>query len=124
MSYLTEEEKQQILFDWRYEIYYIKFLTEEVCYEIIDELERLSKEIQSKKKEDGSDWGDWDPFAYPHKDSKIIQKYFSHPKIIEIAEFLMGGKIKGTQSWAYFKPPGQLGRDIFKMYFAGIGIIK
>ena len=124
MSYLTKEEKQQLLFDWRYKGFTtLNLLTEEECDEINDELERLRKERQSTKKEDGSDWGDWDPFAYPHKNSKIIQKYFSHPKIIEIAEFIMGGKIKGTQSWAYFKPPGQLGRDMHQnVFYTGCGI--
>jgi ectoine hydroxylase-related dioxygenase (phytanoyl-CoA dioxygenase family) len=34
-----------------------------------------------------------------------------HPKIIEACEFLMDSKIFGVQTWAYFKPPGQLGRD-------------
>ena len=34
-----------------------------------------------------------------------------HPKVIEACEFLMEGKIFGVQTWAYFKPPGQLGRD-------------
>ena len=51
MSYLTEEEKQQILFDWRYKGFTtLNLLTEEECDEINDELERLRKERQSTKK--------------------------------------------------------------------------
>ena len=40
-----------------------------------------------------------------------------HPKIIEACEFLMDSKIFGVQTWAYFKPPGQLGRDLHQNIF-------
>ena len=48
---------------------------------------------------------------YPHKESKVLTGLMKHPKIIEACEFLMNSKIFGVQTWAYFKPPGQLGRD-------------
>ena len=118
MSYLTEEEKQQLSFDWRYRGFStLQLLTEEEADEINEELEKLRKERQETTKEDGSQWGEWDPFAYPHKISEKLTKLFSHPKVTEACEFLMGGKVDGTQTWAYFKPPGQLGRDMHQNAF-------
>ena len=84
MSYLTEEEKQQMSFDWRYRGFTtISLLTEEECDEINEELEKLRLERQLTTKEDGSEWGEWDPFAYPHKLSAKLESLFVHPKIIE-----------------------------------------
>jgi ectoine hydroxylase-related dioxygenase (phytanoyl-CoA dioxygenase family) len=123
MSYLTEDEKQQLMFDWRYRGFStLKLLTEEECDVLNEELENLRKQRQETTKDDGSEWGEWDPFAYPHKLSSILEKTFVHPKIIEACEFLMGGEILGTQSWAYFKPPGQLGRDQHQnVFYTGCG---
>ena len=88
MSYLTQEEKQQLSFDWRYRGFStIQLLTEEEADEINDELEKLRKQRQETTKEDGSQWGNWDPFAYPHKLSEKLTKLFSHPKIIEACEY-------------------------------------
>ena len=59
MSYLTEEEKQQLSFDWRYRGFStLQLLTEEEADEINDELEKLRKERQETTKEDGSQWGE------------------------------------------------------------------
>ena len=118
MSYLTQEEKQQISFDWRFRGFStIQLLTEEEADEINDELEKLRKQRQETTKEDGSEWGEWDPFSYPHKISDKISKLFTHPKIIEAVEYVLGDKVNGTQTWAYFKPPGQLGRDMHQNSF-------
>jgi ectoine hydroxylase-related dioxygenase (phytanoyl-CoA dioxygenase family) len=123
MNHLTEEEKQQLLFDWRYRGFStLSLLTEEECDEINDELEKLRKERQLTTKENGEEWGEWDPFAYPHKLSEKLEKLFVHPKIIEACEFLMGGEVVATQTWAYFKPPGQLGRDQHQnVFYTGCG---
>jgi len=111
-QYLTEEEKQQMLFDWRYRGFTnIELLTEEEVDEVNEELDKLRKERTGTEAPDGNIWGEWEPFAYPHKLSPKLEKLFVHPKIIEACEFLMEGEIMGMQSWAYFKPPGQLGRD-------------
>jgi ectoine hydroxylase-related dioxygenase (phytanoyl-CoA dioxygenase family) len=48
---------------------------------------------------------------HPHKDSGYIEKIFAHPMAIEYMELVLGSKIEGVQTWAYFKPPGELGRD-------------
>ena len=112
MKHLTNEEIQQMTFDWRYRGFTtIQLLTEEECDEINEEMEKIRLERNLTTKDDGSEWGEWDPFMYPHKYSDKIEKLFVHPKIIEACEFLMGGNLIGMQSWAYFKPPGQLGRD-------------
>ena len=111
-TYLNEIEIQQMLFDWRYKGFTIlELLTEEECDEINGELESLRQKRIGTLTEDGKPWGDWDPFAYPHKLSDKLAKLYVHPKIIEACEFLMGGEVQGMQSWCYFKPPGQLGRD-------------
>ena len=111
-KHLSELEIQQMTFDWRYRGFTVlELLTEEECDEINDELDKLRQERIGTTTDDGKPWGDWDPFAYPHKLSDKLAKLFVHPKIIEACEFLMEGPIHGMQSWAYFKPPGQLGRD-------------
>jgi ectoine hydroxylase-related dioxygenase (phytanoyl-CoA dioxygenase family) len=122
-NYLSEEEIQQMTFDLRYRGFTtLQLLTEEECDEINEELERLRQERQLTTKENGEEWGDWDPFAYPHKLSLKLEKLFVHPKIIEASEFLMDGKVLGTQSWSYFKPPGQLGRDQHQnVFYTGCG---
>ena len=112
MKHLTNEEIQQMMFDWRYRGFTtIQLLTEQECDEINEEMEKIRLERNLTTKDDGSDWGEWDPFMYPHKYSDKIEKLFVHPKIIEACEFLMRGNLIGMQSWAYFKPPVQLGRD-------------
>ena len=111
-KHLTQEEIQQMTFDWRHRGFTtIPLLTEEECDEINEELEKLRQERQFTKKENGEEWGEWDPIMYPHKSSDKLQKLFSHPKVIEACELLMGGELIGLQTWGYFKPPGQLGRD-------------
>lgn len=112
LKYLSEEELQQITFDWRYKGFTVlELITEEECDLINDELSRLRKERTGTESPDGKIWGEWDPFAYPHKLSLLLEKYFAHPKILEAVEYLMDGPIDGMQDWCYFKPPGQLGRD-------------
>jgi len=117
-NHLTNEEIQQITFDWRYRGWTVlQLLTEEECDEINEELEKLRQQRQLTTKDNGEEWGEWDPIAYPHKNSKLIEKLYSHPKIIEACEFLMEGELVGMQTWGYFKPPGQLGRDMHQNAF-------
>jgi len=118
LKHLTEEEIQQMTFDWRYKGWTVlQLLTEEECDEINDELDKLRMQRTGTEAPDGKQWGEWDPFSYPHKLSSNLEKLFVHPKIIEACEFLMGGEIDGMQTWAYFKPPGQLGRDMHQNVF-------
>jgi hypothetical protein len=74
-KHLTNEEVQQMTFDWRYRGFTtLELLTEEECDEINDELERLRQERQLTTKDNGEVWGEWDPFAYPHKISPKLEK--------------------------------------------------
>lgn len=110
MSYLSHEEKQQLLFDWRYKgVSILNLLTEEEVDSYAEELERIR--IQRQENDTEGQWGEYDPYMYPHKDSDKLSELMKHPKIIEACEFLMEGKLFAVQTWAYFKPPGQLGRD-------------
>ena len=122
-KHLSEEEIQQMTFDWRYKGWTtLQLLTEEECDEINKILDVLRRERIGTKSPDGEVWGQWEPFAYPHKLSDRLEGLFAHPKIIEACEFLMGGEIVGMQSWAYFKPPGQLGRDQHQnAFYTGCG---
>lgn len=122
-KHLTELEIQQMTFDWRYRGFTtLDLLTEEECDEINAELERLRQERKGTFTDDGKEWGEWDPFAYPHKLSDKLAKLYVHPKLIEACQFLMEGDIVGMQSWAYFKPPGQLGRDMHQnAFYTGCG---
>jgi ectoine hydroxylase-related dioxygenase (phytanoyl-CoA dioxygenase family) len=123
MKHLTREEIQQITFDWRYRGWTVlQLLTEDECDEINEELEKLRVERSKTTKEGGEVWGEYDPFAYPHKISPKLEKLFAHPKILEACEFLMEGDVVGLQTWSYFKPPGQLGRDMHQnAFYTGCG---
>ena len=110
MSYLTDLEKQQLQFDWRYKgVSILNLLSDSEVDLYAEELERIR--IRRQEQDENNEWGEYDPFMYPHKESQLLTDLMKHPKVIQACEFLMGSKIFGVQTWAYFKPPGQLGRD-------------
>jgi hypothetical protein len=116
MSYLSITEKQQLQFDWRYRgVSILNLLTESETDAISSELERIR--VKRQENDVNGEWGDYDPYMYPHKESKLLTRLMKHPKVIEACEFLMDSKILGVQTWAYFKPPGQLGRDMHQNIF-------
>ena len=116
MKYLTDLEKQQLQFDWRYKgVSILNLLTESEVDSYAEELERIR--IQRQENDTEGEWGEYDPYMYPHKESEKLTDLMKHPKIIEACEFLMDSKIFGVQTWAYFKPPGQLGRDMHQNIF-------
>jgi ectoine hydroxylase-related dioxygenase (phytanoyl-CoA dioxygenase family) len=101
---LNEKE----IFDWKYRGYLVNnILSQNDVDEINNELNNLR--IQRNKKD--SSWGEYGIYSHPHKESELILKYFGYPKLIEILETILNDKIEGIQSQAYFKPPGELGRD-------------
>ena len=109
-NYLTQEEKDRISYDWKYKGYaIIDMLTEEE----VDIINQTLDVLRVNRNNDNNDrtWGEYEPYMHPHKESVVIEKYFAHPKAIEVMEFLLGDKVDGVQTWAYFKPPGELGRD-------------
>ena len=57
------------------------------------------------------------PYAYPHEDSELFNDLWKHPRTLEILKLLIGGDVCGLQTWMYFKPPGELGRDIHQNIF-------
>ena len=116
MSYLSKEEKEQLQFDWRYKgVSILNLLTESEVDLYAEELERIR--IKRQEKDTEGEWGEYDPYMYPHKESERLTDLMKHPKLIEACEFLMEGKIFAVQTWAYFKPPGQLGRDMHQNIF-------
>jgi ectoine hydroxylase-related dioxygenase (phytanoyl-CoA dioxygenase family) len=101
---LNEKE----IFDWKYRGYLVNnILSQNDVDEINNELNNLR--IQRNKKD--LSWGEYGIYSHPHKESELILKYFGYPKLIEILETILNNKIEGIQSQAYFKPPGELGRD-------------
>jgi ectoine hydroxylase-related dioxygenase (phytanoyl-CoA dioxygenase family) len=119
-KHLTTEEIQQMTFDWRYRGWTVlELLTESEVDEINAELDRLRLERNESEPEK---WQEYEPFMYPHKLSDKLEKLFAHPKLIEAMEFLMEGEIVGMQTWAYFKPKGELGRDQHQnAFYTGCG---
>ena len=116
MNYLSKEEKEQLQFDWRYKgVSILNLLTESEVDLYAEELERIR--IQRQENDTEGEWGEYDPYMYPHKESERLTDLMKHPKLIEACEFLMEGKIFAVQTWAYFKPPGQLGRDMHQNIF-------
>lgn len=110
MSYLTDLEKQQLQFDWRYKgVSILNLLSDSEVDLYAEELERIR--IRRQEQDENNEWGEYDPYMYPHKESQLLTDLMKHPKVVEACEFLMNGNVFGVQTWAYFKPPGQLGRD-------------
>ena len=82
MSFLTELEKQQLQFDWRYKgVSILNLLRESEVDSCADELERIR--IERQENDTNGEWGEYDPFMYPHKESLLLTHLMKHPKIIE-----------------------------------------
>lgn len=108
-KYLNDQQVRNLLFDWKYKGYAIvDMLSEDECDNLNNELNNLRK---NRNENPDKSWGEYEPYMHPHKESELIEKMFGHPKAIEVMELLLGDKIEGVQTWAYFKPPGELGRD-------------
>ena len=119
-KHLSVEERQQMTFDWRYRGWTVlELLTEQEVDELNAELDRLRLERNQAEPEK---WQEFEPIMHPHKSSEKIEKMFSHPKIVEACEFLMEGDIVGMQTWGYYKPKGELGRDQHQnAFYTGCG---
>lgn len=108
MNHLTHIEKEQLLHDWKYKGYAIvDILTETEVDNVIDELNTL----RINRNQSDTKWSEYEPYMHPHKESELVEKILAHPKAIECMELLLDSEIQGVQTWAYFKPPGELGRD-------------
>ena len=111
---ITKAEIQRIKHDWKNKGFTtIDLLTEDECDRLNDELDRLR--IERNK---SGNWGEYEPYQYPQRDSELLEKYFVNPKLLEIVHILLDTeKIIGLQDWAYFKKPGELGRDMHQNAF-------
>jgi hypothetical protein len=108
MKHLTQIEKEQLVHDWKYKGYAIvDILTESEVDNVIDELNTL----RINRNQSDTKWSEYEPYMHPHKESVLVEKILAHPKAIECMELLLDSEIQGVQTWAYFKPPGELGRD-------------
>ena len=108
MNNLTHIEKEQLVHDWKYKGYAIvDILTESEVDNVIDELNTL----RINRNQSDTKWSEYEPYMHPHKESVLVEKILAHPKAIECMELLLDSEIQGVQTWAYFKPPGELGRD-------------
>jgi ectoine hydroxylase-related dioxygenase (phytanoyl-CoA dioxygenase family) len=105
---MNKKEKNLLLQDWNHKGYaIIDLLTEKEADEVISELDRL----RINRNTTDTKWAEYEPYMHPHKESDLINKILAHPKAIEAMELLFGSEVQGVQTWAYFKPPGELGRD-------------
>ena len=57
------------------------------------------------------------PYAYPNRDSKIFNALWKNKRTLDILKILIGDDVNGLQTWVYFKPPGELGRDVHQNIF-------
>ena len=79
-----------------------------------EEMDKYREESDRLLKSRGEDTR---PYAYPHEDSKLFDDLWKHPRTLEILELLIGSKVHALQTWMYFKPPGEFGRDIHQNIF-------
>ena len=64
------------------------------------------------------------PYKHPHANSLLFDNLMRNPRVLELASLIIGYdtntidcKLQATQSWMYFKPPGELGRDVHQNIF-------
>ena len=57
------------------------------------------------------------PYKNPHIESKLCDKIMCDDRILKIVETIVGSKVDAIQTWLYFKPPGELGRDVHQDSF-------
>ena len=61
MSYLSNEEKQQLQFDWRYKgVSILNLLTESEVGAMGEELERIR--VKRQEEDTDGEWGEYDPY--------------------------------------------------------------
>ena len=93
--------------------YYVEnIFSADVMDEFREEGNRLIELRKTSEEDDNTR-----PYAYTHKDSELFDKLWRHPRTLQILETLIGGKVDGLQTWMYFKPPGELGRDVHQNIF-------
>ena len=117
------ENKKQILETWKENGFFnIPMFSKEVVEEIRKESTRLLNERDPEWEKHGMDGHKF--YEHPHKSSELFMKIIKDKRIINLMEILFSNdlnipecKIEATQSWLYFKPPGELGRDVHQNIF-------
>ena len=117
------ENKKQMLEIWNENGFYNTSMFSDI------EVSEMKQEAMKLLNSRDSDWENSgpdgsQPYKNPHNDSKLFFDMVKNEKIVKMVETLMGNdlgipdcKIQGTQTWIYFKPPGQLGRDVHQNIF-------
>jgi len=76
---ITKAEIQRIKDDWKNKGFTtIDLLTEDECDRLNDELDKMR--IERNK---SGNWGEYEPYQYPQRDSELLEKYFVNPKLLE-----------------------------------------
>ena len=86
------------------------------------EVEEIKIELIRLLEERGGDGHKF--YEHPHKNSELCLNIIKDTRIVKMVETLMANdlnisdcKIEATQTWAYLKPPGSLGRDVHQNIF-------
>lgn len=64
------------------------------------------------------------PYLNPHEKSVVFDKIMRDKRVVDLSANLIGNdtntsncKVDALQTWLYFKPPGELGRDVHQNVF-------
>ena len=82
---------------------------------------RLLNERNPNWKQEGMEGSQ--PYKFPSHDSKIFSDLMVDSRIVDYVKMLIANDIEGadeiqlSQTWMYFKPPGELGRDVHQNIF-------
>ena len=117
------ENKKQILEIWNKNgLINLKLFSKEEVEELRKESSRLLNERDPDWEKHGIEGHQ--PYNQPHTDSKLFESVMRDKRILKVVEFLIGSdlnisncKVQGQQTWMYFKPPGELGRDVHQNIF-------
>ena len=109
------KNKKTILKDWNQNGYVnISFFTKEQISDIKREGKRLLIERDSNWDKHGLEGSQ--PYRLPHTESVIFEKLMKDKRIHEIVKLFICNDnnisecdLQVTQTWMYFKPPGELG---------------
>ena len=117
------KNKKQILETWKENGFInIPLFSKEAVKEMRKEATRLLNERDPEWEKHGIDGHKF--YEHPHKSSELFTKIVKDKRIINLVEILIGNdlnildcKIEATQTWMYYKPPGELGRDVHQNIF-------
>ena len=95
--------------------------TENEIKEIRQEGIKLLNQRNPNWKDDGMEGSQ--PYKFPNNESKIFENLMRDSRLIDLVKVLIRNDIRPdcdiqvTQTWMYFKPPGELGRDVHQNIF-------